>query len=140
MLIVLDTNVLVSGLLTPFGVCGTIVRMLTTEGINICFDSRIISEYRDVLYRPKFSFNRNRVSVLLEYLEHAGTAVAGLPLKHSLPDRDDECFLETALTAKADYLVTGNIAHFPKHLRCGVAVVNRGEFLEKYIDSLAIAL
>jgi hypothetical protein len=38
--------------------------------------------------------------------------------------------------AKADYLVTGNIAHFPKHLRCGIAVVNPGEFLEKYRQNL----
>ena len=136
MLIVLDTNVLVSGLLKPFGVCGTIVRILTTEDINICYDSRIISEYRDVLYRPKFSFNRNHVSLLLEYLEHSGTAVAALPLKHSLPDRDDDCFLETALAAKVDYHVTGNIAHFPKHLRCGVAVANPAEFLEKYREDL----
>ena len=136
MQIVLDTNVLVSGLLTPFGICGTIVRMLTTEGIDICYDSRIISEYRDVLYRSKFSFNRNRVSILLEYLEHSGTAVAALPLKHSLPDRDDDCFLETAIAAKSDYLVTGNIAHFPKHLRCGIAVVNPAEFLENYKNSM----
>ena len=97
MLIVLDTNVLVSGLLTTFGVCGTIVRILTTEDVNICYDSRIIAEYRDVLYRPKFLFNRNHVSLLLEYLEHSGTAVAALPLKHSLPDRDDECFLKQHL-------------------------------------------
>ena len=136
MLIVLDTNVLVSGLLTPFGVCGTIVRMITTEDINIFYDARIICEYRDVLYRPKFSFNLNHVSVLLEYLEHSGTAVAASPLKHSLPDRDDDCFLETALMAKSDYLVTGNTAHFPKHLRCGVAVVNPGEFLANYKNNL----
>ncbi|MCK4506606.1 MAG: putative toxin-antitoxin system toxin component, PIN family [Candidatus Aegiribacteria sp.] len=136
MLIVLDTNVLVSGLLKPFGVCGTIVRMVTTFDISICYDTRIVSEYRDVLYRPKFSFNRNHVSILLDYLEHSGIAVAGLPLKLSLPDRDDDCFLETALAAKADYLVTGNIAHFPKHLRCGIAVVNSGEFLEKYREDL----
>ncbi len=136
MLIVLDTNVLVSGLLTPFGVCGTIVRMITTEDINICYDIRIMSEYRDVLYRPKFSFNRNHVSVLLDYLEHSGTVVAALPLKHSLPDKDDDCFLETALAAESDCLVTGNIAHFPKHLRCGVTVVNPAEFLENYRNNL----
>ena len=136
MLIVLDTNVLVSGLLTPLGVCGTIVRMITTEDINICYDIRIMSEYRDVLYRPKFSFNRNHVSVLLDYLEHSGTVVGALPLKHSLPDKDDDCFLETALAAKSDYLVTGNIAHFPKHLRYGVAVVNPAEFLESYRSNL----
>ena len=41
MRIVLDTNVLVSGLLTPFGTCGDVVRMLTSGSFTLCVDARI---------------------------------------------------------------------------------------------------
>ena len=41
MRIVLDTNVLISGMLTPFGVCGEIIRIFTSGGLTLCVDSRI---------------------------------------------------------------------------------------------------
>lgn len=53
MRIVLDTNVLVAGLLSPFGPCGEIVRMVSSGEPALCFDARILSEVNDVLKRPK---------------------------------------------------------------------------------------
>ena len=49
MQIVLDTNVLVSGLLYPFSVSGEIIRLIARGDLKLCYDSRIISEYKDVL-------------------------------------------------------------------------------------------
>ncbi len=54
MKIVLDTNVLVSGLLTPFGPTGEIVRMVSAGELILAIDARILSEYQEVLHRPKF--------------------------------------------------------------------------------------
>ena len=45
MKIVLDTNVLVAGLLTPFGSSGEIVRMAFSGGHLLYIDARILSEY-----------------------------------------------------------------------------------------------
>ncbi len=45
MKVVLDTNVLVSGLLAPFGPCGEIVRMLTSAEITLCADARVLLGY-----------------------------------------------------------------------------------------------
>ena len=60
MRIVLDTNVLVSGLLTPFGSSGEIVRMVFSGELILCIDARILSEYKEVLNRPKFKFDENK--------------------------------------------------------------------------------
>ena len=54
MKIVLDTNVLAAGLLSPFGPCGEIVRMVSSGELTLSFDARILMEYEEVLARPKF--------------------------------------------------------------------------------------
>lgn len=56
MRIVLDTNVLLSGLLSPSGPPGNIARLITTGAVRVCYDARILVEYRQVLLRPTFPF------------------------------------------------------------------------------------
>lgn len=130
--IVLDTNVLVAGLLTPFGPCGEIVRMMSSSELTLFLDARILTEYTEVLRRPKFKFDENQVADLLDYLVHHGCTIASHPLPQSLPDIDDEPFLEVALTGKAACLVTGNKVHFPAKRRQGVKVFSPREFLDFY--------
>ncbi len=132
MKIVLDTNVLVSGLLSPFGTCATIVGMAASGELSLCLDARILSEYGEVLRRPKFRFEEDKVAALLDQIEHRGFTVAAGPLPASLPDRDDDPFLEVAHAADAECLVTGNLDHFPRGLRGGVRVLSPAEFLRFY--------
>jgi putative PIN family toxin of toxin-antitoxin system len=129
MKIVLDTNVLVSGLLSPFGPPGEIVRMVSSGALELCFDARILSEYREVLKRPRFKIDLDDMEALLEQIEACGHPVAASPLLRGLPDKDDEPFLEVALAGAAECLVTGNQRHFPKNRRQGVVVVTPREFL-----------
>ena len=131
MRIVLDTNVLVSGLLSPFGACGDIVRMLTSGDIKLCVDARILSEYREVLKRPKFAMDIQMVETLLDFIDCISEVHDSRPLSVALPDRDDQSFLEVAISAKADYLVTGNLKHFPKKHRGGIAVRTPHEFIRE---------
>ena len=113
MKIVLDTNVLVSGLLSPQGAPATVLRSVVAGSASICFDERILSEYRRVLARRKFGFDAEQVAVLLEFLEATGHAVLAPPLALSLPDTSDEAFVEVAVASSADFIVTGNLKHFP---------------------------
>ena len=130
MRIVMDTNVLVSGMLTPFGVCGEIVRMLTSSNISLCVDSRILFEYEDVLRRPRFQIEHNMIDVVMEYIESTSEAHNTTPLQKSLPDSDDNPFLEVALSANVDCLVTGNVKHFPRDLCCGMRVLSPRKFID----------
>lgn len=130
--IVLDTNILIAGLLSPFGACGEIVRMVSSGQLTLSFDARILLEYREVLRRPKFKFEGDKVTALLDHIAHRGHTVASLPLPHSLPDTDDEPFLEVAVAGQALCLVTGNHAHFPAKLCQGVNVLSPNKFLTFY--------
>jgi uncharacterized protein len=132
MRIVLDTNVLVAGLLSPFGPCGDIVRMVSSGSLTLCVDARVLTEYHEVLRRPKFRFDGDKITALLDYVEKNGWIVSSSPLPASLPDPDDEPFLEIALSGNAECLVTGNIIHFPPELRLGVRVVTPADFLKAY--------
>jgi len=130
MKIVLDTNVIVAGLLSPFGPCGDIVRMVFSGTLTLCIDARVLSEYREVLERPKFGFDHDKVAAILDYITHHSSVVASTPLSHPLPDPDDEPFLEIAVSGGAAYLVTGNAVHFPCNSCQGVAVVSPSDFLK----------
>ena len=131
MRIVLDTNVLVSGLLSPYGPPGEIVRLVSSGAVVLCLDARILAEYDDVLARNRFGFDPDSMAALLDYIDFRGEVVASEPLGKRLPNPDDEPFLEVASACGADSLVTGNLAHFPPESRVGVLVLSPAEFMER---------
>jgi putative PIN family toxin of toxin-antitoxin system len=130
MRVVVDTNVLVSGLLTPFGPPGTVVRLIVAGRLQLCYDARIVAEYREVLGRPSFPFAPDETAALTSQIEVTGVLASATPLAFHLPDPDDEPFLEVAIATKAEFLVTGNGSHFPPGLRCGICVVSPREFID----------
>jgi putative PIN family toxin of toxin-antitoxin system len=128
--IVLDTNVLVSGLLSPFGPPGEIVRMVSSGAVVLCVDARLLAEYDEVLARPKFGFDTDSVAALMDYIDFRSEVAVSAPLVRRLPDSDDEAFLEVASACRADCLVTGNLAHFPPESRAGVTVLSPAQFVD----------
>jgi uncharacterized protein len=132
MRIVLDTNVLVSGFLYPFSSSGEIVRLTARGDLQLCYDCRIISEYKEVLLRAKFGFKPNDVCEFISQIESEGFSIISRPLPKRLPDPDDEPFLEAAIEGKVYCLVTGNLKHYPVHIRQNASVFSPAEFLEKY--------
>lgn len=136
MKIVLDTNVLVSGLLRPFGAPGDIVRMTSSGTLELCYDARILSEYQNVLLRPKFHFDQDHVDALFDQIKACGHVVAAKPLAKALPDPNDEPFLEVALAGKARCLVTENLRHYPTKKQQNIPVLSPTQFLEAYRGKL----
>jgi len=134
--VVLDTNVLVSGLLSPFAPPGEMVRLLVAGRLIPCLDVRLMAEYSAVLRRPKFGFDVEAVAALLNYLTHAGLFVAAESLARPLPDADDQPFLEVALAGRAECLITGNRRHFPAALCGGQRVLAPAEFIRHYQQQL----
>ncbi len=132
MKIVIDTNVIVSGLLSPYGNPGEIVRMISSGELWLCFDARLLSEYNEVLRRPKFQFSEDKIIALIDLIEHQGLIIASSPLQQSLPDTDDNAFLEVAIAAHVQCLVTGNINHFPAKLCDSIRVISPAEYIKFY--------
>lgn len=136
MIIVIDTNVVVSGFLKPFSEAATILKLILENKIKLAYDLRILIEYEEVLKREEFNFNIKKIDTIINFLKKKGKNTSALPLKKSLPDKDDNPFLEVALSAKADFLITGNEKHFPVSLCQEVKIVSPRKFLEKFADSL----
>lgn len=132
MRVVIDTNVLVSGLLSPYGSPGRIVNMMVSGELEVCYDARIITEYREVLFRPKFSFERGYVVSIIEYMEYFGVPVSAKPLSKRLRDPDDEPFLEVAIAGSAEALITGNSAHYSLHGKRVTRILTPRQFLNRY--------
>ena len=130
MKIVLDTNVLVSSVLSPRGTCAEIISLAISQSVKLCVDPRILLEYEEVLQRPKFGLDSTQVLIILGYVEDTSQIYSAPPLPTTLPDAKDQAFIEVAHTANVDALVTGNIKHFPESLRHGVAVLTPREFVD----------
>ena len=131
MLVVLDTNILVSTLLSPFGPPARVLDLVLSGDIRAAYDDRLMAEYREVLARAKFSFAPADVATVLVYLEADGERVTARPLPCVLPDPDDLPFPEVAAQAEA-VLITGNAAHYPEAVRGEVRVVAPGEFIRAW--------
>ncbi len=127
MIIVLDTNVLVSALLKPESYPAHVFNAALNEKVTLLFDNRILEEYRRVLMRPRFGFTMEMVEPLLDYIESEGEFVAADYSGIRFEDPGDKKFYEVAVTKGADYLVTGNIRHFPNES----LIITPREFTEK---------
>lgn len=123
MRIVLDTNVLVSALLKPNSNPAYVLRLILQREIELVLDERILDEYEDVLARPKFRLDRRGRAEVIRDL-NAIAIVAGLPPRPvRLPDPNDQPFLEAAMAAQADAIVTGNTRHFPDESRGSIRII-----------------
>lgn len=131
MLIVLDTNVLVSGLINPFGAPARVLDQIILGTIQIAFDDRILDEYREVMSRPIFGFSPANVRDLLDHIILNGVHVVPVPLpRKDAPDPGDLPFAEVAVDVGAECLVTGNLKHFEFLDDHNVAVLAPAEFME----------
>jgi len=130
MRIVLDTNVLVSGMINPNGPPGRIVDLIREGLVELVVDDRILAEYSEVLNRPKFNpyFHASDVRDILVFLEQNAHYIASTTQVADMPDPDDTPFLEVALTAAVP-LITGNISHFPEHCRSHTSIQTPIEFI-----------
>ena len=54
------------GILKPYSKAATILRLVADGAIQLAYDLRLLSEYRDVLNRPKFNFAKENVEGFLE--------------------------------------------------------------------------
>ena len=128
MFVVLDTNVLVSAFWSRDSNPAQIITLVQNNVIIPCFDSRIMREYRGVLYRKKFGFERWEINQVLAQIEDIGLSVAPVPLSIHFIDEADKKFYETAKHCNAR-LITGNVRHYPRDPQ----VVTPAAFLADFI-------
>ena len=134
MRVVVDTNVIVSGLMNHDGSPGRVIDALLSGKAVLLYDDRILSEYRQVLPRPKFRLNLSEIDEFLRFVEESGEYFSGQRLDLVLPDATDLVFLEVATASLADALITGNAKHFrPLRGQHAVKVLSPVEFAKTIV-------
>jgi putative PIN family toxin of toxin-antitoxin system len=127
---VIDTNVLVSALLSSHADAATvlIVEKIFSGEVIPLFSDEIIKEYNEVLRRKKFPFSEATVRRLLQTIEKFGERVTPAQTGEVLPDMKDLPFYEVVIDKQNvdAYLVTGNMKHFPSK----PFIVTANEFLD----------
>jgi uncharacterized protein len=97
--LVVDTNILVSGLLKRGGPPGRIIEALVRGQLDLIYSQDIIAEYDEILSRPKFALPTDLVAVVMESVYQYGFQVSPSPIPaFPLPDSDDWPFVAVTLT------------------------------------------
>lgn len=116
-LVVADTNVLVSALLSKHDDASTVqvLKALYEDRFTPLYNNEILSEYNDVLHRAKFHFPEATIQATINYFIKYGICVNRLTTDEILPDPKDLVFYEVCLAKREEdsMLVTGNMKHFP---------------------------
>jgi putative PIN family toxin of toxin-antitoxin system len=130
--VVLDTNILISSFFG--GNPARIIELFLSEDINLYYSTEIFHEYRDVLFREKFSqISESKRRIILEAIFELGILVIpNQKVSIITEDPADNKFLECADYAKVDFLVTGNTHHFNFSTFNNVRIVNPNVFLEEW--------
>ncbi len=111
--VVLDTNILLSGLAYPASVPGSIVAAWRSGSLQVSLSHYILDELRRVLpkLRSRHGLSDDGIADLVDCLAFQADLVE--PAAHwdaQLTDPFDQAILGTLLAAQADYLVTGDKA------------------------------
>jgi putative PIN family toxin of toxin-antitoxin system len=123
--LVLDTNVLISAALKPEGLQRTVLILAVTKPAHLYISSAILTEYRDVLARPELQIRRGVQQEALQLIKRRARSIVPGKRLQVTSDPKDNIFLECADEARADYLVTGNVRHFPRFWKRTKVITSR---------------
>lgn len=112
MRLVIDTNIIVSALLSSESRAFQLLSDILDGKYTILISDEIYQEYQDVLYRDKFCFDNEIICFLLNWFKENAVWIQVLETNTPMLDEDDRAFYDLAKSCKAK-LVTGNIKHYP---------------------------
>ena len=129
-LVVIDTNVLVSALLSKHDNSATVkVMNMVFEGrVTPVYNEEILNEYWDVLHRKKLDFSSELIGTVVGAIKYHGNYTVRIATGKKLPDPKDLVFYEVTMARRHEQamLVTGNKKHFPQ----AEFIVTPSEFCE----------
>jgi putative PIN family toxin of toxin-antitoxin system len=127
--LVIDTNVLISAALKPEGLERAVLLLAITHPARLYVSRPILEEYRAVLARRELKIRKGLRRQLLQFIRNHSHVVRPRVRVEVTRDPDDGKFLECADAARADYLVTGNLKHFPVYWK-NTKIIRPREFLD----------
>ena len=130
--IVIDTNVIVSAFLSSHEDVATVLVLgkLYNDEVTLYYSKEILMEYKDVLNRKKFAFEKKEINKFINYVLKKGKEIEPTKINEKLIDKKDLPFYELIMDDKIDnaQLITGNIKHFPIHTN----IITPSQFMKMY--------
>jgi putative PIN family toxin of toxin-antitoxin system len=126
--LVIDTNVVVSAALKPQGLERVALIIAITKPARLYVSDPILDEYSEVLARSLLHIRKGIRAQILQLIRNRSFLVSPQRNLDVTYDPGDNVFLECAEAARADYLITGNLRHFPRFWR-STKVVSSREFI-----------
>ena len=113
MKVVLDTNVIVSGHISPSGAPARIFEHWRQQRFDVLITDGILYEYADVFSRPSIQRHTGMsaadVQAMIDEIAGFGLSVESEQVAVGVStDSDDDIFLECALAGSADFIVSGD--------------------------------
>lgn len=133
--IILDTNVIVSALISKGAPWEIVYNIVLEHEVKMYVSEPVLKEYTEVLSRDKFArfkdFKANADLIVATITALAIVEYPNIELK-VLQDKDDNKFLELAATVDADFIITGNTKHFNINEFRNTKIVTPAEYLENH--------
>ena len=131
---VIDTNVLVSALMSKRGASYKILSLLPTGKFEFHLSVSLICEYESVLKRSELN-----LTWTVDEIDELLDIICLLGVKHEiwylwrpmLQDAGDEFVAEVAVTAQAEAIVTLNVRDFEGMEKFGIELLTPKEFLQR---------
>lgn len=124
---VFDTNVIVAAFVTE-GVCAKLLGRARRKQLILIISSFILEEFKNVLLK-KFSASKEQIKTAAKLISEVAQLVTPTSLVSGVcRDPDDDQILSCALSAKADYLVTGDNDLLELKEFRGIKILNPGAF------------
>jgi uncharacterized protein len=129
MIVVLDTNIVASATFWR-GKPAHCLEAWVNGRYALAISHPILAEYEEVIARLATRYPNKPQTDWLSGIKQAAHLYIPARLAPSAADPDDQGFIECAVAARADYLVTGDKAHLLTLQRAGgVAIISASEFL-----------
>ena len=127
--VILDTNIIVSALMTPTGQEALVLLLALQGQLDLCISPAVLAEYESVLPRAKFKLDPREIEATLANIRKSGRLVHPTVTLSEARHEPDNRFYECAAAANADYIVTGNTKDFPKPYKT-TQIVNARQLLD----------
>ena len=114
---VLDTNVLVSAVISSSGYPYDILRLIQSGNVIPIYDERMLNEYKEVFHYDKLKISEETFQQTFTLILKSGLLIQDVETtKAQLLDQSDIPFFEVKESSEEfnSVLVTGNLRHYPE--------------------------
>ncbi len=135
MKIVLDTNIFISGIITPNNNVGKIIKEWKNNSLEVVTSSELLEEIKKVLRYPKIikrtCWSDQKIEEFTEYLYFFTTVVDISDISYNFDkDPNDNHVIATYIKGKCDHLITGDKALLS--LKSEFNIISLDSFVAEY--------